>query len=114
MWPLFPRKSPKRTTTPSPPADVGRRRKIKIPPHFQKHPLVTYSHTEIQRELRKYPGLLRTLAHAYQYQVTFAAEGKETQYWFCRNLKTATVLIQYLHDKQWHIQWQEKPFKLKS
>ncbi len=119
MWPFFPRKPHKNPPPASPPpptlpTSIKPRRQVRIPPHFQKHPVVTYSQAEIQRELRKYPRLLRILGYAYQYQITFAAEGKETQYWFCRNLRVATILIKYLHDKQWPVHWQEKPFKLKS
>ncbi|GAB4314864.1 MAG: hypothetical protein Kow0091_21980 [Geminocystis sp.] len=88
-------------------------RRVNIPSHFQKNPLITYSQIEIERELQKYPGLLRTLSHAYQYQVTFMDDKTENQYWFCRNIELTMILLKYLNEKNWSVDWQEKPFILK-
>lgn len=86
--------------------------KFKIPYHFQKNNIVTYSQSQIKKELKKYPGLLKTLGHAYQYQIVFLEENKEKQYWFCRNLEILMPLLKYLKGQNWTVDWQEKPFIL--
>ena len=88
--------------------------KYKIPYHFKKNSIMTYSQWEIKKQLRKYPGLLRTLGHAYQYEIVFINPQKENQYWFCRNLEVTMPLLKYLNEKKWHIDWQEKPFSLRD
>ncbi|BAQ65172.1 hypothetical protein [Geminocystis sp. NIES-3709] len=88
--------------------------KYKIPYHFQKNSIITYSQSEIKKELKKYPGLLKTLGHAYQYQIIFVNEDQEKQYWFCRNLEMVMPLLKYLKEKNWSVDWQEKPFIVKD
>lgn len=85
---------------------------VKIPYHFQKNSIITYSQSEIKRELKKYPGLLRTLGHAYQYQIIFKDENQEKQYWFCHNLELVMPLLKYLNEQNWAVDWHEKPFKI--
>lgn len=87
--------------------------KIRIPYHFKKNSIITYSQSEIKRQLKKYPGLLKTLAHAYQYQIVFINPQQEKQYWFCRNLEVTMPLLKYLNEKNWAVDWQEKPFSIK-
>ncbi len=86
--------------------------KFKIPYHFTKNSIITYSQSEIKKQLRKYPGLLKTLAHAYQYQIVFINPEQEKQYWFCRNLEVTMPLLKYLNEKNWSVDWQEKPFRI--
>jgi len=88
--------------------------KFKIPYHFQKNNIITYSQSQIKKELKKYPGLLKTLGHAYQYQIIFNDDGQEKQYWFCRNLECLMPLLKYLKAKNWSVDWQEKPFIIKD
>lgn len=88
--------------------------KFKIPYHFQKNSIITYSQSQIKKELKKYPGLLKTLGHAYQYQIIFLDEDQEKQYWFCRNLEMMMPLLKYLKEKNWSVDWQEKPFIIKE
>lgn len=83
-----------------------------IPRHFQKHPIVTYSEVEIQAELEKYPGLFKTLGHAYEYQIIVINKNNRKDYWFCQNAEYSVPLIQYLEEKGWEVDWQEKPFAL--
>lgn len=85
---------------------------VKIPYHFQKNSIITYSQSQIKRELKKYPGLLRTLGHAYQYQIIFTDSHQEKQYWFCRNLELVMPLLKYLNEQNWSVDWHEKPFKM--
>ena len=87
-------------------------KKVRVPYHFAKNSIITYSHSEIKRELKKYPGLLRTLAHAYQYQIIFIDSTQEKQYWFCRNLEATMPLLKYLNQNNWSVDWQEKPFTM--
>ena len=82
----------------------------RIPAHFQKNQIITYSQREINQELRKYPGLLKTLAHAYQYELIFVAQDNNKEYWFCRDLQVALPLLKYLNEQGWRVDWQEKPF----
>jgi hypothetical protein len=84
----------------------------KIPIHFQRNAIITYSQAEIEAELDKYPGLLKTLGHAYEYQVTFTDHEQETNYWFCRNIQDSLPLLKYLHEQGWNVDWQEKPFTI--
>ena len=84
----------------------------KIPSHFQKNSIVTYSQTEIEAELEKYPGLLKTLGHAYQYQITVIGSDTKRDYWFCRDIQTSLTLLKYLNEQGWKVDWQEKPFIL--
>ncbi len=85
----------------------------KIPIHFQKNSIITYSKNEITQELKKYPGLLKTLSHAYQYQIILKDEEQNNQeYWFCRNLQATMPLLKYLNQQGWQVDWQEKPFSL--
>lgn len=88
--------------------------KFKIPYHFQKNSIITYSQSQIKKELKKYPGLLKTLGHAYQYEIIFIGENQEKQYWFCRNLEVMMPLLKYLKEKNWCVDWQEKPFMVKD
>ncbi len=86
---------------------------VKVPMHFQKNAIVTYSQKEINQELAKYPGLLKTLSHVYQYEISFTDElNNRKEYWFCRNLQIAMPLLKYLNDQGWQVDWQEKPFSL--
>lgn len=86
---------------------------VKIPVHFQRNNIVTYSEVEITQELKKYPGLLKTLGHGYQYQIIFMDnEQGIKEYWFCRNLKVTMPLLKYLNEQGWQVDWQEKPFSL--
>lgn len=86
---------------------------VKIPVHFQRNPIVTYSAVEINQELKKYPGLLKTLGHAYQYEIIFTdSEHNNKEYWFCRNLQVTMPLLKYLNQQGWQVDWQEKPFSL--
>lgn len=118
MFPFLPRKPNKKIiisnkdaqkVSPSPPPP----RRLNIPFHFQKNSVITYSQSEIQQELQKYPGLLKTLSHAYQYQITFINQNQEHQYWFCRNIELTMALLKYLNEKNWTVDWQEKPFNIK-
>ena len=84
----------------------------KIPTHFQKNSIVTYSQTEIESELEKYPGLLKTLGHAYQYQIIVTSGDAQRDYWFCRDIQTSLPLLKYLNEQEWKVDWQEKPFNL--
>lgn len=84
----------------------------KIPSHFQKNSIVTYSQTEIESELEKYPGLLKTLGHAYQYQITVTGSDTKKEYWFCRDIQTSLTLLKYLNEQGWKVDWQEKPFNV--
>lgn len=88
--------------------------KFKIPYHFQKNSIITYSQSQIQKELKKYPGLLKTLGHAYQYQIIFLGENQEKQYWFCRDLQMMMPLLKYLKAQNFPVDWQEKPFTLQN
>ena len=74
--------------------------RFRIPYHFKKNSIITYSQSEIKRQLKKYPGLLKTLAHAYQYQIVFINPQQEKQYWFCRNLEVTMPLLKYLNEKK--------------
>lgn len=86
---------------------------VKIPVHFQRNNIVTYSSVEINQELKKYPGLLKTLGHAYQYEIIFIDnEQNSKEYWFCRNLQVTMPLLKYLNEQGWQVDWQEKPFSL--
>jgi hypothetical protein len=96
----------------SPPLRQPIKPQIKIPYHFQKNSIITYSQLEIKKELKKYPGLLRTLGHAYQYQIIFTDKNQEKQYWFCRNLELVMPLLKYLNEQNWAVDWHEKPFKI--
>ncbi len=87
--------------------------KFKIPPHFKKNTIVTYSQSEIKKQLKRYPGLLKTLGHAYQYQIVVTNSQQEKQYWFCRSIEVTMPLLKYLNEKDWTVDWQEKPFHLK-
>lgn len=87
--------------------------RFRIPYHFKKNSIITYSQSEIKKQLKKYPGLLKTLAHAYQYEIVFIDSQQEKQYWFCRNLEVTMPLLKYLNEKKWTIDWQEKPFSIK-
>ena len=87
-------------------------KKARIPYHFSKNNIITYSQSEIKKQLKKYPGLLKTLAHAYQYQIIFIDPQQEKQYWFCRNLEATMPLLKYLNEKKWSVDWQERPFRL--
>ena len=87
---------------------------VKIPYHFQKNSIITYSQSQIKKELKKYPGLLKTLGHAYQYQVIFIGDNQEKQYWFCRNLELVMPLLKYLNEQNWLVDWQEKPFYIRD
>ena len=87
-------------------------KKVKIPYHFSKNSIITYSQLEIKQQLKKYPGLLKTLGHAYQYQIIFTNSQKEKQYWFCRNLEVTMPLLKYLNEKKWSVDWQERPFRI--
>lgn len=84
----------------------------KIPGHFQKHPIITYSQAEIKMELAKYPGLLKTLSHAYQYQITVTSNDTEKDYWFCRETKYSVSLLKYFNEQGWQVDCQEKPFQI--
>ena len=84
----------------------------KIPSHFQKNSIVTYSQTEIESELEKYPGLLKTLGHAYQYQITVTSSDTKRDYWFCQDIQTPLTLLKYLNEQGWKVDWQEKPFNI--
>lgn len=116
MFPFFPKKPKKKivTTGKNFPTNSSRPRRINIPYHFQKNHIITYSHSQILLEFKKYPGLLKTLSHAYQYQITFIDKNKEHQYWFCRNIEITMTLLKYLNEKKWSIDWQEKPFFIKN
>ena len=46
----------------------------KIPKQFQQNPLITYSKKEITENLDKFPGLMKTLAHAYEIQIKYTQE----------------------------------------
>lgn len=107
--PKFPKK---RTPPPTPQIKERPQRLIKIPYHFQKNDVVTYSDKEIKRELYKYPGLLKTLGHAYQYQIIYTNEHNRSDYWFCRDLPTTTKLLKYLNEQGWTVDWREKPFQI--
>lgn len=96
----------------SPPLRQPIKPQIKIPYHFQKNSIITYSQLEIKKELKKYPGLLRTLGHAYQYQIIFTDKDQQKQYWFCRNLELVMPLLKYLNEQNWAVDWHEKPFKI--
>lgn len=87
-------------------------KKYRIPHHFSKNSIITYSQSEIKKQLQQYPGLLKTLAHAYQYQIIFTNAKQEKQYWFCRNLEVTMPLLKYLNEKNWSVDWQERPFRL--
>lgn len=116
MFPFFPRRPNKKIVIAE--KNVPRKfpppRRLKIPRHFQKNAIITYSQSEILQELKKYPGLLKTLSHAYQYQITFIAENQEHQYWFCRNIEITMTLLKYLNEKNWTVDWQEKPFLIRN
>jgi hypothetical protein len=84
----------------------------KIPSHFQKNTIVTYSQAEIEAQLNIYPGLLKTLGHAYDYQITVISNNDQKDYWFCRNLKCSLPLLKYLNEQGWNVDWQEKPFTI--
>jgi hypothetical protein len=84
----------------------------KIPIHLQKNAIVTYSQAEIEAELAKYPGLLKTLGHAYEYQITVTSNENEKDYWFCRNIQYSVPLLKYLNEQGWNVDWQEKPFEI--
>ncbi|MGY6529623.1 MAG: hypothetical protein ACXITR_06805 [Cyanobacterium sp.] len=105
--PKFPKKS-----SPNPPPVIKEKPKrlVKIPYHFQKNDIITYSDKEIKRELYKYPGLLKTLGHAYNYQITYTGFDGRSHYWFCKDLPTTTKLLKYLNEQGWIVDWQEKPF----
>lgn len=119
MFPFLPRKPDKKIIIPPKDAQktspsINSPRRLNIPYHFQKNSVITYSQSEIKRELRQYPGLLKTLSHAYQYQITFIDKNQEHQYWFCRNIEVTMALLKYLNEKNWSVDWQEKPFLLKQ
>lgn len=84
----------------------------KIPSHFQKNSIVTYSQAEIESQLNIYPGLLKTLGHAYEYQITVISNNDQKDYWFCRNLQCSLPLLKYLNQQGWNVDWQEKPFSI--
>jgi hypothetical protein len=86
--------------------------KPRIPSHFQKHPIITYSEVEIKEELEKYPGLFKTLSHAYEYQIIVISMNYQKDYWFCRNAEYSVPLIKYFNNKGWTVDWQEKPFTM--
>lgn len=88
------------------------KRRINIPAHFQKNYIITYSESQIKQQLSKYPGLLRTLAHAYEYQIIFAQENQQKQYWFCKNIEVTMNLLKYLNQKNWTVDWRQKPFTI--
>lgn len=119
MFPFY-KKKPERKPISTPilnqniPVKKSSTPKFKIPLHFQKNSVITYSQSHINKELKKYPGLLKTLGHAYQYQITFLDENQEKQYWFCRNLQMMMPLLKYLKSKNWSVDWQEKPFIIKD
>ncbi len=46
----------------------------KIPKQFQQNPLITYSKKEITETLDKFPGLMKTLGHAYDVQIKYTEE----------------------------------------
>ncbi|MBL1211153.1 hypothetical protein [Geminocystis sp. GBBB08] len=118
MFPFYQKKpTPKVIVSPekiniSKPLKSSSKPKIKIPYHFQKNSIITYSQSEIKKELKKYPGLLRTLGHAYQYQIIFTDQNQEKQYWFCRNLELVMPLLKYLNEQNWAVDWHEKPFSI--
>lgn len=93
-------------------ASYPSKNKPKIPIHFQKNSIVTYSQVEIESELRRYPGLLKTLAHAYEYQITVVSNQDQKDYWFCRNIQHSLPLLKYFNEQGWNVDWQEKPFVL--
>jgi hypothetical protein len=62
--------------------------------------------------LAKYPGLLKTLGHAYEYQITVTSNENEKDYWFCRNIQYSVPLLKYLNEQGWNVDWQEKPFEI--
>ena len=119
MFPLYSPKSRRRQAVPPSPykkRDSQLQKptpRFRIPHHFKKNNIVTYSQSEIEKELKKYPGLLKTLGHAYQYQIIFNSDEYEKQYWFCRNLEVTMPLLKYLNERNWSIDWQEKPFVIK-
>ncbi len=86
----------------------------RIPIHFQNNAIVTYSKKEIELELVKYPGLLKTLSHAYEYQIiVISNDNQQTDYWFCRSLQYSLDLLKYLNSNEnWIVDWHEKPFTL--
>jgi hypothetical protein len=87
-------------------------KKARVPYHFTKNSIINYSQSEIKKQLKKYPGLLKTLAHAYQYEIIFINPQQEKQYWFCRNLEVTMPLLKYLNEKNWSVDWQERPFRI--
>ncbi|AUC62043.1 hypothetical protein AA637_13225 [Cyanobacterium sp. HL-69] len=107
--PKFPKK---KSPPPTPTIKERPKRLVKIPYHFQKNDIITYSDKDIKRELYKYPGLLKTLGHAYDYQIIYTSPNSRTDYWFCRDLPTTTKLLKYLNEQGWTVDWQEKPFIL--
>jgi hypothetical protein len=118
MFPFYPKKpKPKVIIYPekinaSTPLKQSPKPQVKIPYHFQKNSIITYSQSQIKRELKKYPGLLRTLGYAYQYQIIFTDQDQEKQYWFCRNLELVMPLLKYLNEQNWAVDWHEKPFRI--
>ena len=84
----------------------------KIPIHFHKNAIITYSQAEIELELEKYPGLLKTLGHAYEYQIIAISCENQRDYWFCRNINYSVPLLKYINEQGWNVDWQEKPFKI--
>jgi hypothetical protein len=84
----------------------------KVPSHFHKNSLVTYSESEIRSELEQYPGLLKTLGHAYEYEVIVTNSNQEKDYWFCRNIQICTSLLKYFNEQGWQFDYKEKPFSL--
>ncbi|MBE9223064.1 hypothetical protein IQ215_10190 [Cyanobacterium stanieri LEGE 03274] len=112
MFSFRPRFPKKNNNIPTPVIKEKPKRLVKIPYHFQKNDIITYSNRDIKRELNKYPGLLKTLGHAYGYQIIYTGPDGSIDYWFCRDLPTTTKLLKYLNQQGWTVDWQEKPFKL--
>ncbi|MBF2057719.1 MAG: hypothetical protein IGQ45_11010 [Cyanobacterium sp. T60_A2020_053] len=108
--PKFPKKESIPVTLKPPPQRPIK--PVRIPRHFLKNSIITYSQRDIQREIKKYPGLLKTLSHAYQYQIIMTGENEQKEYWFCRDLGSTMPLLKYLNEQNWQVDWQEKPFIL--
>ncbi len=88
------------------------KRTPKIPSHFHKNSIVTYSESEIRSELERYPGLLKTLGHGYEYEVIVTNPNREKDYWFCRNIQICTSLLKYFNEQGWQFDYKDKPFSL--
>ncbi|AFZ47857.1 hypothetical protein Cyast_1902 [Cyanobacterium stanieri PCC 7202] len=112
MFSFRPKFNKKNIPPPTPKIKERPKRLVKIPFHFQRNDIVTYSEKDMKRELYKYPGLLKTLGHAYQYEIIYTSKDGRVDYWFCRDLPTTTKLLKYLNEQGWTVDWREKPFVL--